>query len=110
MEHDEKPLPIDIRLLGALAEKVFLFSFLSFGVHVCVYMFMMYTCPCSMHAALLNNFFTVIGLFRRLCLIPFMSCCFSMAHSVVHLQKPCTIKKWNLKEHVPRRWMLTQLL
>lgn len=22
MEHDEKPLPIDIRLLGALAEKV----------------------------------------------------------------------------------------
>ena len=31
MEHDEKPLPIDIRLLGALAEKVFLFSFLSFG-------------------------------------------------------------------------------
>ena len=27
-------------------------SFLSFGVHVCVYMFMMYPCPCSMHAAL----------------------------------------------------------
>lgn len=26
MEHDEKPLPIDIRLLGALAEKV-AFSF-----------------------------------------------------------------------------------
>jgi hypothetical protein len=23
MEHDEKPLPIDIRLLGALADKVF---------------------------------------------------------------------------------------
>jgi hypothetical protein len=23
MEHDEKPLPIDIRLLGALAEKVY---------------------------------------------------------------------------------------
>lgn len=26
MEHDEKHLPIDIRLLGALAEKVLLFS------------------------------------------------------------------------------------
>lgn len=25
MEHDEKPLPIDIRLLGALAEKVLCF-------------------------------------------------------------------------------------
>lgn len=24
MEHDEKPLPIDTRLLGALAEKVYL--------------------------------------------------------------------------------------
>lgn len=28
MEHDEKALPIDIRLLGALAEKVLLFIFL----------------------------------------------------------------------------------
>lgn len=26
MEHDEKPLPIDTRLLGALAEKVVLFK------------------------------------------------------------------------------------
>lgn len=26
MEHDERPLPIDIRLLGALAEKVGVFS------------------------------------------------------------------------------------
>ena len=26
MEHDEKPLPIDIRLLGALAEKVHYFQ------------------------------------------------------------------------------------
>lgn len=33
MEHDEKPLPIDIRLLGALAEKVPPFTFLS--------------CPCA---------------------------------------------------------------
>jgi hypothetical protein len=32
MEHDEKPLPIDIRLLGALAEKVcfLLIKFLEF--------------------------------------------------------------------------------
>ena len=29
MEHDEKPLPIDIRLLGALAEKVYI-SLVSF--------------------------------------------------------------------------------
>lgn len=28
MEHDEKPLPIDIRLLGALAEKVCITYFL----------------------------------------------------------------------------------
>lgn len=27
MEHDEKPLPIDIRTLGQLAEKVWLFGF-----------------------------------------------------------------------------------
>jgi hypothetical protein len=26
MEHDEKPLPIDIRTLGQLAEKVWLFG------------------------------------------------------------------------------------
>ena len=32
MEHDEKPLPIDIRLLGALAEKV---SSLSLILGVC---------------------------------------------------------------------------
>lgn len=31
MEHDEKPLPIDIRLLGALAEKVRPFLFIVFG-------------------------------------------------------------------------------
>ena len=38
MEHDEKPLPIDIRLLGALAEKVSLFFFFVFwGSCVCVY-------------------------------------------------------------------------
>lgn len=36
MEHDEKPLPIDIRLLGALADKVrlFYFSYLSSVVSV----------------------------------------------------------------------------
>lgn len=35
MEHDDKPLPIDICLLGALAEKVFPFLF-SFGLFGCV--------------------------------------------------------------------------
>jgi len=48
MEHDEKPLPIDIRLLGALAEKVLIFSFF---IHACL---------CSLDAAPLNNFLTVI--------------------------------------------------
>ena len=32
MEHDEKPLPIDIRLLGALAEKV-CFSYIVRAIH-----------------------------------------------------------------------------
>lgn len=43
MEHDEKPLPIDIRLLGALAEKVLPF-YLS-CLWVCVRAHMMHMCP-----------------------------------------------------------------
>lgn len=52
MEHDEKPLPIDIRLLGALAEKVLpLFLLDVFGcVFVCVHV--MYAHP-STHVFLL---------------------------------------------------------
>ena len=34
MEHDEKPLPIDIRLLGALAEKVCVMYFLRYPTSV----------------------------------------------------------------------------
>lgn len=37
MEHDEKPLPIDIRLLGALAEKVFFLLRKHLVVALCPY-------------------------------------------------------------------------
>ena len=39
MEHDEKPLPIDIRLLGALAEKVNSFLLLYIYLYVFYYVF-----------------------------------------------------------------------
>jgi len=52
MEHDEKPLPIDIRLLGALAEKVRPFLFIVFG-YVCVCVNVMHASP-STHVFLLN--------------------------------------------------------
>jgi len=48
MEHDEKPLPIDIRLLGALAEKVLVFfsfnfySFLSLFIGWCSFKELLY--------------------------------------------------------------------
>lgn len=45
MEHDEKPLPIDIRLLGALAEKVDFFIFFNcVGVCSCVNFRYPYSC------------------------------------------------------------------
>jgi hypothetical protein len=75
MEHDEKPLPIDTRLLGALAEKVssiiaVFVSLANFGdLHDRV-------------VFLLNYLF-----------------------SVEHMQKPSIIKKWSLKLYVPRRWV-----
>lgn len=75
MEHDEKPLPIDTRLLGALAEKVF---------------------------PLLK--FTRYFFFHLICsyCIFYQQHCF---FSVEHLQRLFITKKWSLKLLVLRKWV-----
>jgi hypothetical protein len=73
MEHDEKPLPIDIRLLGALAEKVYYFM------------------PFDMKLSVSIS-----------CVV-----CFIFS-SAMHMQKLCITRKWNSREHNPKRW--TQIL
>lgn len=88
MEHDEKPLPIDIRLLGALAEKV-----------------------CSNKHSAKNQYasFTFVFSMRFNCV--FHASYFFLLHiSVVHSRRLCITKKWNLKVHAPTGWMQTPLL
>lgn len=52
MEHDEKPLPIDIRLLGALAEKVNSCVFL---YDIYIYMFFYYVFSWGVGKMVISN-------------------------------------------------------
>jgi hypothetical protein len=78
MEHDEKPLPIDTRLLGALAEKV------------------------SSIIAVFVSSANFGDLHDR---VVFLLKLLNYLFSVEHMQKPSIIKKWSLKLFVPRRWV-----
>lgn len=114
MEHDEKPLPIDIRTLGQLAEKVRIcfwenietssrWQSLELGKCGCLGMCFLQFCLLETDVSgLETSIFSGIKVYCSISCDNFWVI-FS-SNSVMRMPRPCTIRRWSLKEHSP--WLL----